>query len=106
MKLYKLTAVFVPEKNAPGVYNASVPALPGCLSFGDSLEEARFNIREALELYLMSVLDDGEPIPKDKKIKLPKGAIQEEVAVAIDFEIKTESYQNTPRKKSLASYAK
>ena len=35
-----------------GYYNAMVPALPGCFSYGASREEALQNIREAIELYL------------------------------------------------------
>jgi len=40
-----------------------VPALPGCHTFGDTIDEARANILEALELHLQSTLEDGEPVP-------------------------------------------
>jgi len=72
MKLYKFTAVFNPEKDQKNVYTVTVPALPGCVSFGESLNEARYNIREAMELYLSCLLDDGRIIPRDKKIKTLK----------------------------------
>jgi len=45
------------EPSDEGGYTAYVPSLPGCISEGDTLEEARVNIREAVELYLDS--DDG-----------------------------------------------
>jgi predicted RNase H-like HicB family nuclease len=45
-----LKAVFVPEQE--GGYSAAVPALPGCFSEGETLEEARANIREAAALWL------------------------------------------------------
>jgi predicted RNase H-like HicB family nuclease len=41
-----------------GGYTAIVPALPGCISEGDSKEETIINIKEAIELYLESVEDD------------------------------------------------
>jgi predicted RNase H-like HicB family nuclease len=41
-----------------GGYTAIVPSLPGCISEGDSKEEAILNIKEAIELYLESVEDD------------------------------------------------
>jgi predicted RNase H-like HicB family nuclease len=41
-----------------GGYTAIVPALPGCISEGDSKEETLLNIKEAIELYLESVEDD------------------------------------------------
>lgn len=88
MKLYKFTVVFIPEKGERDTYNASVPALPGCLSFGESLAEARYNIREAIELYLETLVDDDQPIPKDKTSKIPKHAIAEEVTVGIDYHIR------------------
>ena len=40
------------EPSDEGGYTAYVPALPGCISEGNTLEEARINIREAIELYL------------------------------------------------------
>ena len=47
------------EPSDEGGYTVSVPALPGCLSEGDSREEALQNIREAIELYLET--DDSVP---------------------------------------------
>jgi predicted RNase H-like HicB family nuclease len=46
------------EPSEEGGYTAIVPSLPGCISEGDSKEEALLNIREAIELYLESVEDD------------------------------------------------
>ena len=41
-----------------GGFTAVVPSLPGCISEGDSEQEAMKNIQEAIELYLESVEDD------------------------------------------------
>ncbi|MFQ5640633.1 MAG: type II toxin-antitoxin system HicB family antitoxin [bacterium] len=46
------------EPSDEGGYTAYVPSLPGCISEGDSREEALANIREAIELYLEPVEDD------------------------------------------------
>ena len=46
------------EPSEEGGYTAIVPALPGCISEGDSKEEAIQNIKEAIELYLEPVEDD------------------------------------------------
>jgi predicted RNase H-like HicB family nuclease len=46
------------EPSADGGYTAHVPSLPGCLSEGDTREQAVHNIREAIELYLEPVDDD------------------------------------------------
>ncbi len=49
------------EPSEEGGYTVYVPALPGCISEGDSAEEALKNIREAIELYLEPVEDDWVP---------------------------------------------
>ncbi len=46
------------EKSDEGGYTAYVPALPGCISEGDTREEAMANIRAAISLYLEPVEDD------------------------------------------------
>jgi antitoxin HicB len=46
-------------------YAVWVPALPGCVSQGETPEEALANIREAIQCYLESSLKHGEPIPSD-----------------------------------------
>ena len=46
------------EPSDEGGYTAIVPSLPGCISEGDTREEAIQNIREAIELYLEPIEDD------------------------------------------------
>lgn len=48
-----------------GCYNVSVPALPGCFSYGATKEEALENIKEAILCYLEDLRLHGEPIPDD-----------------------------------------
>ena len=53
------------EREADGGYVASVPALPGCITQGDTRDVALANIREAIELYLEDCRDAGDPIPTE-----------------------------------------
>ena len=46
------------EASEDGGYTALVPALPGCISEGDTREESLTNIKEAIKLYLEPVEDD------------------------------------------------
>jgi predicted RNase H-like HicB family nuclease len=55
------------EPSEEGGYTVVVPSLPGCISEGDSKEEAIKNIKEAVELYLEPVEDD-EIFPADSEI--------------------------------------
>lgn len=54
-----LTVIFEPSDE--GGYTAYVPALPGCISEGDTLDQARTNIREAIALYLEDTEDEEAP---------------------------------------------
>ena len=53
-----LTAIVRPEPNAGG-YSASIPALPGCHTQGETLDEVRDNLREAAEGWLAVAHEDG-----------------------------------------------
>jgi predicted RNase H-like HicB family nuclease len=52
-------------------FHAEIPALPGCYSWGYTYDEALTNIKEAAELWLEILAEDGEPIPEeDPKVLL------------------------------------
>jgi predicted RNase H-like HicB family nuclease len=53
------------EQEDDGGFSASVPALPGCHSQGDTRGEAMANIRDAIELYVEALRDAGEPEPEE-----------------------------------------
>ncbi len=53
-----LSAVVRPEPDSGG-YSASIPALPGCHTQGETLEEVRANLREAAEGWLAVAHEDG-----------------------------------------------
>ena len=55
--------VVVIEKAADGSYSAFVPDLPGCVACGDTPEEVRASIDEAVKLHLDSLRRHGEPVP-------------------------------------------
>ena len=59
----KFTVILEPQEE--GGFTVSVPALPGCISEGGNREEALKNIKEAIELYLEVLKEEGKPIPKD-----------------------------------------
>lgn len=44
-------------------YSAYVPDLPGCIATGRTLEEVEKNMREAIEMHIQGMIEDGEPIP-------------------------------------------
>ena len=60
MKDYQYTVVIEPDGDQ---FHAFVPALPGCHTFGPSIEEAQANILEAIQLHLECMRQDNEEIP-------------------------------------------
>lgn len=64
----RLRIVLQPSEE--GGYTVTVPSLPGCISEGDTKEDALKNIREAIELYLESVEDDEIVAPNAETVEL------------------------------------
>ena len=65
-KILQYTAVFQPDKEVGG-YTVTIPALPGCISEGDTFEEALKNIQEAASLYLDVMREQKEEIPTEEE---------------------------------------
>lgn len=64
-KIYQYTAVFEPDKKSGG-FTVTIPSLPGCISEGDTFEQAAANIKEAAELYLEVVKQEKTVIPQEE----------------------------------------
>ena len=58
------------EPSDEGGYTVIVPALPGCISEGDTREEAMKNIQEAITLYLEPIEDDMDFMPQAELLEL------------------------------------
>ncbi len=58
------------EPSDEGGFTAIVPSLPGCISEGDSKEEALTNIQEAIKLYLEPVEDDFDFAPNAELMEI------------------------------------
>ena len=54
------------RKEPEGGYTVIVPSLPGCITYGDTIEEAIEMAREAIELYIESLKEHKEEIPTDE----------------------------------------
>ncbi len=77
---YRYTVLFEPAEE--GGYVVTCPALPGLVTEGETLEEARAMAKDAIRAYLESLRKDGLPIPPDKDIRLDP--VKEELTVGLD----------------------
>jgi predicted RNase H-like HicB family nuclease len=66
MSEYRYTIILHPDPEEGG-YTVTVPALPGCVTQGESLEEAIAMAKDAIRLYVESLRADGEPIPEERE---------------------------------------
>ncbi len=64
------------EPENEGGFSVTVPALPGCTTQGETLEECFKNATEAIKLYIQSLIDDNQPVPV-------ADVLMEEVEVAV-----------------------
>ncbi|MCI0494104.1 type II toxin-antitoxin system HicB family antitoxin [candidate division KSB1 bacterium] len=55
------------RKEPEGGYTVIVPSLPGCVTFGSTIDEAIAMAKEAIELFLESLRAHGEDIPTEEK---------------------------------------
>ena len=72
---YTFTMLFEPAEE--GGYVVTCPALPGLVTEGDTMEEAREMAADALRLYLETLIEDGMTIPSDKR------PISESIEIAV-----------------------
>jgi predicted RNase H-like HicB family nuclease len=60
---HTFTVIF--EKEDEGGYHVFCPTLPGCHTQSETIEEGDRNIREAIRLYVDSLIEDGLPVPEE-----------------------------------------
>jgi len=61
-RMYRI--ILRPEPD--GGFTATVPSLPGCVTWGETIEETKTMAREAISLYLEDMVTNGEEVPDDK----------------------------------------
>ena len=61
----QLTYKILMHKELEGTYTVSVPALPGCITYGETVEHSMLMVKEAIELYIEELKERGEDIPND-----------------------------------------
>lgn len=62
-----LTYRILLNQEPEGGYTVLVPALPGCITYGDNLNQAMEMAKEAIEGYIELLKEQGEPIPDDSR---------------------------------------
>jgi antitoxin HicB len=66
MSEYQYTIILHPDPDEGG-YTVTVPALPGCVTQGETIEEAIAMAKDAIRLYVESLIADGEVVPEERE---------------------------------------
>ena len=66
MSDYRYTIILHPDVDEGG-YTVTVPALPGCVTQGETIEEAMAMAKDAIRLHIESLIADGEPVPEEQE---------------------------------------
>jgi predicted RNase H-like HicB family nuclease len=74
MKKTEYVVEFFPEPD--GRWNARVPDLPGCVSWGNSLPEARDNIKEAMAGWIAVCIESGMELPQPQSYVLGMASVE------------------------------
>lgn len=64
MKIRTFRVIIEPDENE--TFHAFVPSLPGCHTWGDSLDDIKKQMKEAIELYVNDLIASGELVPEEK----------------------------------------
>lgn len=66
MSEHRYTIILHPDEEEGG-YTVTVPALPGCVTQGETLEEAIAMAKDAIRLYIESLMAEGQPVPEERE---------------------------------------
>ncbi len=69
MRELQYTIILHPDPEEGG-YTVTVPTLPGCVTQGETVEEAVAMAKDAIRLYIESLIEGGEPVPEEEKAPL------------------------------------
>ena len=67
MRYEHYTVIIEPDEDEPHRYNVRVPALPGCLTYGESIDDALAIAVEAIQGYVAVVVSEGKQVPIERQ---------------------------------------
>jgi predicted RNase H-like HicB family nuclease len=81
MRIYTFRIIIEPDEKK--TFHGFVPSLPGCHTWGKTLEETKKNLKEAIRCHIQGLVKDGEPIPKEENtLELVQTFTEKELALS------------------------
>lgn len=95
-------AIFTPYEDGSGGFAVEFPDLGGCVTGGDDLAEALFMAEDAASGWVLTELEDGNPVPKASKLEDMKTSDEQFASlVALDMDTYAAKYGSNAVKKTL-----
>jgi predicted RNase H-like HicB family nuclease len=66
MNEYRYTIILEPDIEEGG-YTVTIPSLPGCVTQGETMEEAIAMAKDAIRLFVETLIENGEPVPEERE---------------------------------------
>jgi len=79
-RFFSYRAIIEPDEG--NTFHAYIPALPGCHTWGNSMAQARKHLREATLLYLASLVEDKQHVPREEGFEFVETFSADEVKIA------------------------
>jgi predicted RNase H-like HicB family nuclease len=67
MRTYTFRIIIEPDEKK--TFHGYVPSLPGCHTWGKTLEKTKKNLKEAIQVYVASLIADKEPVPRESGLE-------------------------------------
>lgn len=81
MQTYTFRIIIEPDEN--GAFHGYVPSLRGCHTWGETIEQTRKNIKDAIRTYIASLTADKQPIPRENGLEIFETISEEELKSSI-----------------------
>ena len=81
MRIYTYRVIIEPDER--NTFHGYVPSLPGCHTWGETIEEAKKNLKDAIRAYIASLIADKEPVPKEVGLEFFETVSEKELKIAV-----------------------
>jgi len=77
MTIYTFRVIIEPDEN--NTFHGYVPALTGCHTWGQTIQETKNNLKDAIRTYIASLIADKKPIPKEQGLEFFETVTEQEL---------------------------
>lgn len=81
MRIYTFRIIIEPDEN--NTFHGYVPSLPGCHTWGESIEQTKKNLKDAIRAYIASLIADKKSVPKEMGLEFFETISEKELKITV-----------------------